>query len=39
MLHHSLSPNMQRKENHLAQWPNYELEKLIVKEIMYLSGD
>jgi hypothetical protein len=23
---------MQREANHLAQWPNYELEKLIVKK-------
>jgi hypothetical protein len=30
---------MQREANHLAQCPNYELEKLIVKEIMYLSSD
>jgi hypothetical protein len=30
---------MQKEANHFVHWPNYELEKLIVKELMYLSGD
>jgi hypothetical protein len=30
---------MQREANHLAHWLNYELENLIVKQILYLSGD
>jgi hypothetical protein len=30
---------MQKKGNQLAHWPNYKLEKLILKEIMYLSSD